>query len=135
MARFSEAFLDPDKVREGTFVEWRSGIRLRLRMLWNEDVKAATRDALAAMDPKEKPTTLEEIEDAPFFRDVVSEHVLVGWENVEDEESGEPLAYSPSTGRAYFDDPRLPHFFPELIELARRHSTFKLAAQESDRKN
>jgi hypothetical protein len=75
------------------------------------------------MDPK----VAEQI-----FMEVYSESVVLGWENVEDE-NGSPLNYSPEACLKLFKD--LPDLFNDIRDQSTKISSYQLEVRESEAKN
>jgi hypothetical protein len=68
------------------------------------------------------------------MREVIAQHVLLGWEGLEDE-SGEPLAYSQAEAVKLLADPTMHRLVQWLETAASSAEVYRVERLERDRKN
>lgn len=95
MVKLNEIRVDTDAAQAGVWIDWLYGIRLQVASASGPKYDAAYhRKVLPALLrlPSKKRTEAA----LDLSLEVVARHCLVGWENIEDDETGEPIPYSPA---------------------------------------
>jgi len=115
MTKLSDLRVDPALETEGVWVDFAAGVRLRIARLANprfqERIFAlAHRNGAAESEP-----TKEERDQQ--LRRAVAETVLVGWDQVE-EEDGSPMPYSPERALEVLSDPGLRDLYEFVLRRA-----------------
>lgn len=121
--------------REGSWVDFAEGVRFKIAHARNDNYQRGLRKLL-----RERPefrTAIregEEISDQaeerfkPETYRLIAEHILVGWEGIE--EGGQPVPYSVEKSLEYVTDLRPVREF--VIEQANRNANFRRHLQEAD---
>lgn len=127
MVKLSHTEPDDDRAQAGVRVHYRDGIWLRIAHIGNAAYRRAQFDAFRPhrrrMRAGEMP--LEEI--AKIETRLIAEHVLVGWENVDDE-AGKPQPYTVDAGvEALTKFPRLRDF---VLDEARDFDNYRAEEEE-----
>lgn len=95
MAKLTDVLVDESAAREGVWIEWVHGIRLRIAAATGPKYDTAYhRQVVPALLklPAKKRRSGAAVMDLSL--EVVARHCLIGWENLEDDD-GQAIPYSP----------------------------------------
>ena len=136
---FKQFATNPSIEREGVLLEYGSTddgkpIRIRVARAGGANIKFTR-----LMEAKTKPYrrqiqagTVDRVVLERLAREVYAEAVVIGWENVQNED-GEPMVYSVPTCIALFE--KLPDLYEDIVEQSTRMALFRAEILEEDSKN
>lgn len=116
--------VDPTKSREGAWVDYLRGSRLKIARLSNDEAEAyRLRMALDNADiftaGGEKGEALaQEVETY-----VLAHYVLKDWDGIE--RAGKPLAFTPELAMELLSDPRFSDFREDVMRIARNREHYR----------
>ena len=130
MSRISAVKIDSEGTKDGVWVDYAADIRLKLRRLHNPDI-------LSAMRKKSKKTAIQEQyqiqvgtgEDTDDMKKLVAEFVLVGWENLDDDDDNE-IVYSVDNAMSLFINPDFADFYGFVITASSQRELFRKGVDE-----
>ena len=130
--RLRELRTDPAREREGVWQQWVGDVRLRIRRAGNPDYNRAFSDGLrphrALIRADALPAeTMERVQ-----RRAVAVAVLVGWEGIQDDETGEPIPYSVERAEEVLSDPGLHDLYEFVVACSVRMENYRLEEREED---
>ena len=109
MAKLSSLMSDSKKVNGGVWVDYTDGVRLLIARKPNDNYDAAMVKALQPYRGAIRAGTFTDAMDQKVSLEVISKTVLIGWNNIEDEESN-PIEYSPEKALELLTDPDIRRF-------------------------
>jgi hypothetical protein len=124
MASFSSLRIDPKKDVEGVWFDYHKGIRLRIARHDNPKFTEAMRIMLKPHQHSIDSKTMSEETAGKITRQAVAKHILVGWENVTDDD-GTPVPYSYETALTYLSDPNLRDFLNDVLTFSKHAEAFR----------
>jgi len=130
--KFSNIKTNKTMEQDGVWVQYEGNIRLKLCRLNNPAARAYSED-LRRPHARE----LKKVRDLnnPVLRElmrrVAARHVLVGWENIQDD-NGKEILYSEEQALIFFEED---DFFNDVIELASDRDLFRAEEIEADSGN
>jgi hypothetical protein len=142
MVKLSAVRTDPKAEAEGVWLEYVPGFRCKIASTatkqFRDGMEAAMapyRDLIRADQGKDKGERkfTDDMRDG-VMREVIAQHVLLGWEGLEDE-SGEPLAYSQAEAVKLLADPTMHRLVQWLETAASSAEVYRVERLERDRKN
>jgi hypothetical protein len=121
--KFSSLKTDPNKETRGVWMNYGGGLKVLIARSNNakfrDMVNRLTRPHQVALKTgMVEPKVAEEI-----MRTSAAQHILLGWENLEDDD-GNAIPYSPEKAKQLFDE--APDFFSTVMELANSAALFKV---------
>ena len=124
MAKITEIMSDLERVENGVWVDYAAGIRLCIASINNAQYKRQRGRLLKPhlRQIRSGQMTAEQILDV--LKPAAARHLLVGWENIEDE-NGRPIAYSPEQALAFFSDPALADLYQFVLETAGENEVYR----------
>lgn len=134
MAKISSVKADPVKAESGVWVDYEAGIRLKIARMNNPAFEAFVR---AKQRPKIRGFRANKATDDELnelTREAVARHVLVGWENVEDDD-GNLIPYSPEKSLEFLKDPALSDLYQFVVLQASDAAAYRAEATEEAVKN
>lgn len=142
MVKLKSLRVDPAAEAEGVFLEYVPGLRLRIASTatrrFRDAMEAAMlpyRDLIRADQGKDKAERkFTDQMRTDLLREVVAEHVLVGWEGLEDDE-GEAVPYSKAAALALLSDPGMHRLLSWIEAAAANEDVYRAERLERDRGN
>jgi len=126
--------LDPNKSVNGVLVDYEEGARLLIASSRNpkyrEEIRRGMEPHLQRLRRGRKGALMRITEEVQM--DAASKHLLLGWEEIVDEE-GNPETYTPEIGLKAFHDSM--DFFDDVMQYADDLALFQLEQTEEDLKN
>lgn len=134
MAKISAIKQDADKVDNGTMVRYAEDIMLRIANINNAAYREARTKILKPFlrQIRSKAMTAEEV--LEVIKPAVAKHLLLGWENLQDD-TGTEIEYSAEQALKFFRDPALSDLFMFVIETAGENELYRVEEREESEKN
>ncbi len=116
--------VDPGKSREGAWVDYLRGSRLKIARLSNEDAEAyRLRVAIDNADLFTAGGEKAEVLAHEVETHVLAHYVLKDWEGIE--RGGEPLAFDAELAYELLADPRFSDFREDVTRIARNREHYR----------
>ena len=131
MAKLSSVRVDQQKATQGIWVDYEQGIRLLIGRSRNPNYDKFLQDKMSASAKSANGKVSyseEEIEE--LVLEGMARHVLLGWENVEDEGP-----YTPERGIELFKNPEFADFYLFVKMISNNTERFRVQAVEVVAKN
>lgn len=132
MGSLNQIRIDPEKERDGVWVDFEAGISLKIAPVGNPDYEAE-------LSKLQKPH-IRSIRRGgtglmtPFIKEAMAKHVLLDWSGITDDEGNE-IRYSAEKALEFFNDPSLRVFYQFVREMAVDESNFRLETFEESAGN
>ncbi len=134
MAKLSSIKMDLTKSAEGIWQDYAAGIRLLVACLSNpayaQYLTLLQRPHLRQI----RAGTLDNSVAATLTKKAVARHILLGWENIEDD-TGKPIPYSEQKAFEIISDPAYSDLYNFVLETAVSAELFRAEVQEDSAKN
>ena len=134
MAKLKELFVDPVVVKDGRWVDYLCGVKLRVARFGNDAHSAFLREAYAPHRKETREGKLDPAVATEIGRRGVAQYVLRDWSGLEDDD-GQPLKYSAEKALELFAHPKLADLYAFVVEAARHEDAYREAALEDARGN
>lgn len=134
MAKLKDLFVDPVAVKDGRWVDYLCGVKLRVARFGNEAHSAFLREAYAPHRKEARDGKLDPDVSIRIGREGVAHHVLRDWSGLEGDD-GQPLPFSPAKALELFAHPKLADLYAFVVETARNEDAYREAALEDARGN
>lgn len=125
MAKITEIKSDMKKVENGVLVDYAAGIKLRIASSDNLQYKNYRDRLLKPHTRRIRSKSITSSEILDIIKPAAAKHLLVGWENIEDE-NGQPIPYSEAKAFEFFQDPTLSDLYSFVTETAGEAEVFRL---------
>lgn len=119
MVKLSALRTDLNKENKGVWVDWVAGVRFKIARMNNDafDAFIIERQKASIGRLRKKKQGTDEEKEAMMY-EAIARTVLLDWEGVEDEATGEPLKYTPERGIAALSDPEQKDMFRFIVRSA-----------------
>lgn len=142
MVKLKSLRVDTTAEAEGVWLEYVHGFKVRIASTatrkFRDAMEAAMlpyRDLIRADQGKDKAERkFTDDMRTSLLREVVAEHVLVGWEGLEDDE-GEQVPYSKAAALALLNDPGMHRLLSWIEAAAANEDVYRAERLERDRGN
>jgi len=134
MGRITEIMADMEKVEKGQWVPFAAGIRLCIANINNAKYRQARKAILGKHLRSTRARKLEPDDVLDLLKPAVARHILVGWENLQDE-AGCTIDYSPEKALEFFENPALRELYIFVVETAGEAEWFRQEQFEDSVKN
>lgn len=133
MARLSQISVSQAKVKDGRWVEYDMGIRLKIGSQMSIGYRNA-RDKVMKPHMKRvrRGASTEEI--LRLQVPAVAQHILVGWENIEDD-SGNPIPYTAEAAAEILSDPRYRDIYDFVLQESSDLDSYREEISEESKGN
>lgn len=125
---------DPSKETDGVWVDFAEGVRVKIARAGGTNhqyLKSVERETKPYRRAIQNGSISVDVADT-IIKKVYAETIILGWENVTDE-NGKPLKFTKEACLKVLTD--LPEFFAEVKMIAESMEMFRDAALESEAKN
>lgn len=129
MAKLSALRTDPTKEISGVWVDYDDGIKLLIARLNNPNYEKFITDRQNPNIGKYRVRKQSNAEIETLVMEAVAHTVLLGWQNVDDDE-GKPLAFSPKAALGYFKDPSYRDFYKFVLFTANSQEQYMAESKE-----
>jgi hypothetical protein len=133
MADLSALAVDVAKQEDGAWVEYRFGVRLKVRSMSAESVHAAFAEERRAVAQGIRAGTIADGSHVDILMKVAAFVLLADWAELELD--GQPLPFSHEKAHELFLDPRYRHIGDFVIATASSWETFRAASLEASKGN
>jgi hypothetical protein len=134
MGKLSSVKMDIKKVADGIWQDYRAGMRLLIAHI-NNPAYAQCLTALQRPYLRQIRTgTLENSIATALTCKAVAKHILVGWENVNNDD-GNPIPYSSDKAFEIISDPAYSELYNFVLETAVNAELYRAEVQEDSAKN
>jgi hypothetical protein len=127
----NKAFSNPETEKEGTWVDYRDGSRIKVARIGNPNFVRSYNAKMKPHRRKQRDGTLDDELESRLLCEAVAESVLLDWEGFT--ENGKTLKYT--TQKAYDLLRLLIDFRNEVVEIASTEEVFHAEAIEDAEKN
>lgn len=134
MAQLNAIKTDSQKSNDGIWVDFEEGIRLKVARLHNAEYDKYLQRISKPYLRKIRTNTLNRDITADLTKQAVAKHILLDWENIEDE-SGDPIPYSSEKALEFFRDPDLSELYNFVLETADANELYRQELKEDSEKN
>lgn len=124
MTKLSSIALDPEASARGRWVPYVLDVRLLIARAGGQRFREATRRAIEARVERRGGGDLDEADRDEVTCEVLAGHVLLGWEGIDDDETGAPLPYSREAAVKLLSDPRLEPLREFVDRYSSRHANY-----------
>lgn len=125
MAKLSEISTDPKLEKDGVWLDYAVGIRVKVSRLDNPEYREHLATALKPYRTNVKQGKVDPEAIAKDVKRVRAEYILRDWMNIEDED-GKPIPYSPEKAFEVFMDPKFHDFYEFVIGCSEQAANFRL---------
>lgn len=131
MANLNDIRLDTTAEIEGHWVDWKYGIRFLIARMNTPEFQERMRELsqphldVVRADDGESPEAKAKIEE--LTRQTISEMVLLGWENIEDDD-GKPVEYTQEKALEYLTDDGLRDMYTFIVVHAFQRENYTVSA-------
>jgi len=134
MAKLKSIKTDSKKSAEGIWFDYEMGIRLRIARMGNKDFEEFVRSKQKTNIKGFRAKKITEEQAEAITQEAVARHVLVGWENIEDDD-GNPIPYSHEVALEFLNDPDLSDLRQFVLIQASDSESYRLEAIEEAEEN
>ena len=134
MAKLSQIRSDTEKTSEGIWLEFAVGIRLKVARLHNPAYSKYLTTLQKPYTRQIRAGILDADVAGELVRKAVARHILVGWENIEDEQ-GKPIPYSAEKALEFLSDPALSEMYDFVLEVSASAELYRAELHEDSAKN
>jgi hypothetical protein len=127
MGKLSFQKIDTKAEAEGVWTDYADGIRFKIARLGNPDYRAHLRKIGRANQIHVQQDLMDPEVMESFSKEAIAKHVLLDWENVEDDD-GSKIPYSPDVGEKILKDPAYVRIFEFVVAFAARAENYRTAA-------
>lgn len=131
MVKLSQFKSDLDKERLGVWITFAEGIRFRVARMGNAQYVAASRELLKPHRDRIRRGVMDEEEIERLSLSAIAEHILTGWENIDDD-AGNAVPYSPAKAAEILGDPQYRDVYDFVLSTARRSELYRIQDREID---
>ena len=134
MGRITEIMADMEKVEKGQWFPFAMGIKLLIANINSAKYREARK---AIIDKHMRATGKRKLmpdEILDLVRPAVAKHILLGWENLEDE-TGATIDYSPEKALEFFENPALREMYVFVVETAGESESYRIEQFKEQVKN
>jgi len=124
MAKITEIRTDMEKAENGVLVDYAAGIKLRIASINGAKYKKHRSRLLKPHLRQVRTKKLSADEVLEIIKPAVANHVLVGWENLEDE-AGNEIPYTPEKALEFLKDPTLSDLYNFVLEIAGENEVYR----------
>ena len=124
-------FTDPELEREGVWVDYRGGSRIKIARIHNPNFTRAYDAAIKPHKRKQRAGTLETEVETTIFCKCISKTILLDWEGFT--KNGKPWKYSAENAYQLLEDKI--DFRNEVVEFATTEEIFHREFNEDSEKN
>lgn len=107
MAKLSRIRTDTSAEASGKWFDYAAGIRLCIASTGSPEFRKAARQVLRPHTGRIRMDAMDDEEQETILRKVYARHILVDWENIEDDETNEAIEYSAEKALEFLRDPEL----------------------------
>lgn len=134
MAKLSSIKTDTVKSENGVWVDYESGIRLKIARIGNPAFQSFVSSRQKNKIRGIRSGSISSQEAEQITKEAVARHILLDWQNVEDED-GLPLRYSPEKSLEILSDPQLSDLYSFVLVTSNNSEIYRLEAQEEAKGN
>ncbi|UOF80027.1 putative structural protein [Caudoviricetes sp.] len=125
MAKLSNIAVDPDLEVHGVWVSWFDNARVKVARHNNPRFVKRVRELVLERRLQQGKKEMSDDEFEDLTRRAVADTIAIDWENIEDEETGQPVAYTSDLGYKLFCQPEYRDFYRLVIEASMRFELFR----------
>lgn len=124
---------DLEKEREGVWTPWLGDIELKVAAITSPEFEAYLRRVTSPIQHKIRSGDIDDEVLASISKEGVAKFLLRDWRNVEepDGDGFVTVHYSWQKALEYFEDPRMKHFYRDVVQIASRQAQFRAADLEA----
>jgi hypothetical protein len=115
--------VNSEKANSGVWMDAGDGLKLKIARLNNEAFKKFIRQRGKALSVQIRTGNLDNEQAVELQRQGVAKTVLMGWENLQDEETQQDITFSPEKALQLFI--KYPDFYDLVLEFAGDAANFK----------
>jgi hypothetical protein len=134
MGTLNSVKLNVAKALGGVSVDYAAGIKLIIASSQGEAYRKARTALLAPHRKTVRRGAMDSEQMLDLLKPVIAEHLLVGWENLTDDDGAE-ITYSKEQALDYFNDPTLADMFDFVVETSSTQDLFREGSVEQSVKN
>lgn len=133
MAKLSAYKTDTELKEKGVWVPLEEGLRIRIARAGHPKCKEMSTRLLRKVHKLYHGAEREE-ETIRANKKVIAKHILVDWENLDDED-GKPIEYSSEKAYEILNNPEYEDFYKLVLELSTSSELFRKETLEDELKN
>ncbi|RKY09817.1 MAG: hypothetical protein DRP56_02125 [Planctomycetota bacterium] len=133
MADINKLKVDAKKVSGGVWVDYTDGVRLLIARKPNPAFQEYMADLIEPHLASIHAGTFDDKLDKLLTKKAVAKHVLLGWENIE--ENGKPIEYSPENAFELFKNEDLVDLYHFVLTIAHSKERYRYQETETAVKN
>lgn len=122
---------DAAKEQDGTWIDAGGGLRLKIARLGNPRYKECMRELTKPVTRQLRIGAVDDDQAKAIMRKGISRFVLLGWENLEDD-NGKPIVYTPAKAEELLG---LDEFYKMVLELSQDVELFRISDVEDAQGN
>lgn len=134
MAKIGTLKTDLKKAKEGVWVDYAAGIRLKIASISNRAYRDAVEMILKPHMNRIRHNLMPAEERLDLLKPAIAQHILIGWDNIEDD-NGQKIPYSAAKALEFFKDPTLEDFFSFVVSTAGESEAYRSVEVEEAKEN
>jgi hypothetical protein len=134
MAKLSSFRIDAKKVNSGVLCEYADGVKFLVARKPNDAFEQMMEDLVQPHLASIRAGTFDKKLDQQITKEAVAKTVLLGWENLTDDE-GQPIPYTPEKALEILNDPAYADIYRFILTMASSQQLFRVKEQERAEKN